>query len=171
MLNQNLVNNEQRVDRLKVSSAGTTAHPYLGSFPTVSCFPLPVAKTGTFSTDNASSTGGGGKIVVGIGTLFLTELNVGDFIYNAGKLRRVKSIVSDTMLNLEYAFPASLTTQVVSVPPRKHYKMITAKSVGTADALLQEQAFAQGEAIVEGGTPISYDVTTSGAAIEFTASF
>ncbi len=171
MLNQNMVNNEQRVDRVKVSSAGTTSHPYLGSFPTVGCFPAPVTKTGTFITDNASATGGGGTIVFGTGTLFLTELSVGDFLYNAGKVRRIKSIQSDTQLTLEYKFPASLSSgQAVAVPPKKHYKMITSQSVGTADATLQEQLFAQGKSLVTGGTPISYDVSTSNAAIEFSAS-
>jgi len=170
MLNQNLVNNEVRTDRLQVDSGGSTIHPYLGTFTTVGCFPLGVAKTGTFTTNNGQTQAKNGKMVLGTGTLFTTELEVGDFLYNAGKLRRIKYIYSDVLAELEFAFPASLTDQNVVVPPRKHYKMITVKSTGTADAIVDEQNFAQGETIVEGGTPISYDVSTTNAGIEITAS-
>lgn len=170
MLNQNVRNNEVRTDRLKVASSGSTVHPYLGTFATVGCFPAGVTMTGTFSTNNAQASAKNGKMVLGSGTLFTSELAPGDFLYNAGKLRRIKYIYSDTLMELEYAFPASLTSQNVVVPPRKHYKMVTVKSTGTADPLLQEQGFAQGETVLDGGTPFSYDVSTSNAAIEITAS-
>lgn len=170
MLNQNLVNNEQRVDRVKITTSGSTAHPYLGTFATVGCFPAGVAKTGTFTTDNSSATAKNGKIVLGTGTQFTTELNVGDFLYNAGKIRRIEAIMSDTKLELEYAFPTSLSGQNVVAAPGKHYKMITVKSTGTADAVLQEQGFQAAQTIVTGGTPLSYDVSGANAAIEITAS-
>lgn len=165
MLNQALVNTEREVDRVQIDSGGATTHPYLGSFPMMGCFPLPVRLTGTLAWD------ANGVKVLGTSTVFLTELAVGDYIYFNGQIRKIKYIFSDTMLQLEYAFEGSaVTAAILESPPTKHYKMITAKSTGTADALLNEQSFAIGQSIVAGGTPLSYNVTTSNAAIEFTAS-
>lgn len=170
MLNQNLVNNETRVDRVKIDSSGSTVHPTLGTFPTVGCFPLAETKSGTFTTDNATTMAKNGRMVLGSGTAFLTECFPGDFLYNAGHLRRIKYVYSDTLMELEFAFPASLTGQNVTVPPRKKYKAITIKSIGTAAATLQEQSFASGNSEITGGTPISYDVSASNAGIEIVAS-
>jgi hypothetical protein len=157
---------EKRVDRILVNSSGTQTHPYLGDFATKGCIPAGVTKTGTFTTNNADSVLPGIR-VIGTGTLFLSELAKGDHIYNAGCLRRVKRIISDTLLELEFKFPTSLTGQAVVVPPRGYYTMIAAKSTGTADAKLQEVNFAQAEVSITEGAPIAYDVTTANAAIEF----
>lgn len=163
MLNQNLVNNEYLVERIV---PGTT-HPYLGAIPAIGCIPLPETLTGTISTDNLGTTAG--KIVLGVGTIFFTEVLPGDFIYRAGALRKVKYVFSNTMLEIEQAFPASLSGAALTVPKKNLYKMITSKSSHASDAaVLQEAAFAAGESLVSGGTPLSYDTTTG--SIEFTCS-
>lgn len=163
MLNQNLTNNEYLVERIV---PGTT-HPYLGAIPAIGCIPLPITLTGTISTDNAGTSAG--KTVLGVGTLFETEVYPGDFIYRSGALRKVLSVTSNTMLQLEQKFPASLSAVALTVPKKNLYKMITARSThATEAAVLQEAAFATGAATVSGGTPLSYDVTTGD--IEFTCS-
>jgi len=162
---------EKRVDRFK---PGTT-HPIFGAIPAIGCIPVLVAantKTGTFTTNNAAINGyAAGTIVFGTGTLFLTEgLQQGDFLYNAGKVRRIKYVESETRLVLEYAFPANLTDQAVVVPYRNKYEMVIIKSTSSSTDVtaVQECPMAFGELIVTGGSPITYD-TTAGS-LEFTCS-
>lgn len=165
MLNQNFINNEYKVERIV---PGTT-HPYLGAIGSKGTIPLPETLTGTISTDNAGSTAG--KIVLGVGTLFLTELAVGDFIYNGdAAIRKIRYIYSDTMLELEEKFPASLSGAAIKVPKRNLYKQIVARSTGTVDAQLQEAAFEVGAQILTGGTPLAYDCSVANTGIEFTCS-
>lgn len=159
-----MVNTERAVDRVQIDSGGVTTHPYLGTFPIMGCFPLPRRLTGTIAADL------NGVKVRGTSTVFLTELTPGDFIYFNGQLRKIRFIFSDTMLELEYAFEQVFTAAILESPITKHYKIITTKSTGTAVAILNEQEMAVGESVVSGGTPLSYNVTTAGAGIEFTAS-
>ena len=165
MINQNLVNNEVKVERL---TTGTT-HPYLGAIPTKGTIPLPETLTGTIVTDNTGASDG--LIVLGTSTIFLTEVYPGDFIYdNDAAVRKVKAVISDTMLELEQAFPASLAGIALKVPKRMYYKAITARSSGTADAELQESKFVIGSSVVTGGTPMAYDASAANSEIEFTCS-
>ncbi len=159
MLNQTKFHLEERTYE---AITGQT-HPILGTLATVGVMPFPVTKTGTISTDNADSTGG--KLARGTGTLFTTELYQGDFIYNAGKVRKIKYIHSDTMLEFEFAFPASLSGVIVAVPPRNTFRMITARSIdisSTGNPKLQETDFPAGTTIVTGGSPVTWDVSTYG---------
>lgn len=165
MINQNLVNNEVKVERI---TTGTT-HPYLGAIPTKGTIPLAETLTGTITTDNAGASAG--LIVLGSGTIFLTEVYPGDFIYdNDNSIRKVVAVFSDTMLELEEKFPASVSAIALKVPKRSYYKAITARSSGTADAELQESPFEVGASVVTGGSPLAYDCTTANTQIEFTCS-
>lgn len=165
MINQNLTNNEVKVERI---TTGTT-HPYLGAIPTKGTIPLPDTLTGTITTDNAGASGG--LIVLGSGTLFLTEVYPGDFIYdNDAAVRKVVAVFSDTMLKLEEKFPASVSAIALKVPKRSYYKAITSRSSGTADAELQEASFVIQSATVTGGSPLAYDASAANAEIEFTCS-
>jgi len=159
MLNQTKIHLEERTYDI---ITGQT-HPILGVIPNTGVIPLPETKTGTISTDNTDSTAG--CIVRGTSTLFTTELFVGDFLYNSGRIRKIKYIHSDTMLELEYPFPASLSSVAVSVPPRNTYRMITARSIdisATGNPKLQESEFPAGAATVNGGSPLTYDVSVYG---------
>lgn len=165
MINQNLVNNEVKVERI---TTGTT-HPYLGAIPTKGTIPLAETLTGTITTDNAGDSEG--LIVLGSGTIFLTEVYPGDFIYDDdAAIRKVKAVFSDTMLELEEAFPASVAAIDLMVPKRSYYKAITARSSGTVDAELQESSFVAGSSTVTGGSPLAYDASTADSEIEFTCS-
>lgn len=166
-LNQGLINNEYLVERIKT---GVT-HPYLGSIPTTGCIPLPETLTGTITTNNAGGpTAGDGKIVIGSGTIFLTEVAPGDFIYNGTSVRKVRYVFSDTMLEIENAFPSSLTTQALKVPKRMLYKRIQVSCAGSANSIVQEAALKIGDIIVTGGTPLAYDAAAANSELEFTCS-
>jgi len=165
MINQNLVNNEVKVERIVT---GTT-HPYLGAIPAKGTIPLAETQTGTITTDNAGASAG--LIVLGSGTIFLTEVYPGDFIYdNDNSIRKVVAVFSDTMLELEEKFPASVSAIALKVPKRSYYKAITARSSGTVDAELQESPFEVGASVVTGGSPLVYDCSTANTQIEFTCS-
>jgi len=173
MVNQTLFHDEVEVYRLALIPGGFI-HPFLGTFPQKGTIPLPVTKAGTLSTDNTDSTGG--LVVTGVGTGFLqaTALtnNASDFQKNRflvdsnGLCRRIKEVNSDNMITLVNPFPASLApgtaVKLVVFKPG----MITARSVGTANAIMQEANFVIGESFVGGGSPLSYDVSAAGAQID-----
>lgn len=159
---------ETEVYRVVVGPGGST-HPILGTIPEKGSFPMKTVKTGTITTENAGATVG--LIVSGVGTLFNSELDQGDYLTNAdGVLRRIKFIFSDTLLELEAKFPASLAAAAVNWVPKAFYKYILAESTGTANAVLQEQAFAFGTRWLDEGAPVSYDVSTASSQISFTLS-
>lgn len=64
-------------------------------------FPVSTSLTGTISTVNGLN-----KEIVGVGTLFTTELQEGDWLYvaSAGEVRQIENIVSDTKLSVKQAF-------------------------------------------------------------------
>jgi hypothetical protein len=162
----NISNLVHKVERIV---PGTT-HPYLGSIPSKGTIPLAETLTGTIETD--SSVGDTeGLIVLGTGTIFLTELNIGDFLYDGdAAIRKILYIFSDTMLQIEEKFPADLSADPVLRPKNQFYKQIIAKSTGTVDAELQEAVFRVGEDVVLGGSPVAYDCSTANTLIEFTCS-
>lgn len=173
MINQTIFHDETEVIRVAIPTAGVV-HPFWGTFAAKSCIPLPVTKAGTISTDNTDSSGG--CVVRGVNTAFLqaeaitnnnSDYQIGRFLVNPdGVCRRIKDVNSDTMITLVNPFPSSLAS---SAPKLVTFKpaMITAKSVGTVDAILQEQDFVMGETLVGGGSPLSYDVSAAGAQINF----
>lgn len=174
MLNQKANNEEKFSFRVKVTSAGSTTHPVLGVIPNKGCFPIPVLGTGTISTTNTDATDPG-LIVTGVGTLFQTgnarlKPQPGDYIASdsAGStIRRIMEVRSDTVIKIEAKFVTALTGATFYIVKKSFYKMIYAKSTGTADAILQEQGFAQGNTFLNGGSPVQYDASASNAAIEF----
>lgn len=156
--------------RVVVGNNTPTTHPVLGTVPVRGSWPLPITKTGTITTDNSGGAPAlAGKLVKGVGTLFLSELNEGDFLSdNAGAIRRIKFIMSDTMLELDAKFSTSLSASAVYYVKKNYYSAIMAESTGTATAVLQEQDFDQYSKYVGGGAPISWDVSTSNSEIAFT---
>lgn len=173
MINQTLFHDETEIYRLAIPTAGVT-HPILGNFLNKGCVPAPVTKAGTISTDNTDSSGG--CVVLGVGTAFTqadaitnnnSDYQIGRFLVNAtGICRRIKAVNSDTIITLVNPFPTSLASSAPKLVINKP-AMITAKSVGSVDAILQEQDFVIGESLVGGGSPLSYDVSAAGAQIDF----
>lgn len=160
---QYALHTEQRVDRI---IPGTT-HPYLGAIPTIGTIPLSEQKTGTITTE--------GVECIGTNTLFkaggpvAAAVNVGDYIYYSGAIRRIKNIISDTYLELEYPFPANFANQTfVIVRKDKYSTIITRNSHASAAAIVQEASLAAGGTIITEGAPLSYNAT--GSTLEFTCS-
>jgi len=183
MLNQGALNAETETYRLYLAGAGPTIHPVLGSIPSQGSIPLPQQGTGTVATLNADPSLG--TLVTGTNTLFLNDpqtgsktkftgqVEPGDYIavnVNGQFLRRITQVISDTRLIIEAAFPSSLNGNFYIVK-KNRYKMIYAKSVGTGNAILQEQTFVAGETFLNGGAPVTYDVTGASAGISFQIDF
>ncbi len=65
-------------------------------------FPAATVMTGTISTTNTR--------VTGTGTLFRSEMNMGDYLVNSSNIaRKVLNIISDTDMILSSAFPVDLS--------------------------------------------------------------
>ncbi len=167
MVNQTIFHDETEVFRLAIPTAGVT-HPILGAFTSIGCVPAPVSKTGTCVTTNTDATLPG-CTVVGTGTQFQSDSDFqkGRFLVHPtlGVARRIKEIISDTVIILTAKFPSNYSGAPLLVTNKP--AMITAKSVGTVDAIMQEQDFVIGESFIGGGAPISYDVSATGAQIDF----
>jgi len=121
--------------------------PAKGTIP----FYIPIAGT---------ITSGPNRMILGSGTTFLTSnIKVGDFIYAVDVVRRVKAIISDTLLELEYDFPAAVTNQPLRVCKANAFRMVYAKSTGAAAVTkLQEAPLAVG-CEANFSAPVSYDAT------------
>lgn len=67
--------------------------------------PAAISGTGTLTTNVANT-----KVITGTGTLFLTELKIDDFIYDAAQnqVRKVTAISSNTTLFIDEAFTTPL---------------------------------------------------------------
>lgn len=163
---------EFQVHRVVVGNNTPTTHPTLGTIPVKGSWPLPVTKTGTITTDNSGGAPAlAGKLVVGSGTLFKSELNEGDYLSDAaGAIRRIKFIYSDIMLELDAKFPSSLSAAAVKLVKKNAYRSILVESTGTATATLNEQSFKQNSKMFDDGAPISYDVSTASSEIAVTLS-
>lgn len=170
---------EKQTFQLVIGNNTPTVHPVLGTFPAVGCIPLPIEPAAqTVTSDNAGTTAG--LILIGTGTNWLDgtivsdssdKVEQGDFIANAdGVLRRVLHVLSNTMLELEAKFPASLSATPLRIVRKNFYRSILAASTGTADAELNEQTFAVGGNMFDEGAPVSYDVSAADSEITFTLS-
>lgn len=130
------------------------------TFPAKGTIPLARTMTGTIESDGVN--------VLGTGTLFETELAVGDYLYDDdGAVRQIKHIESETKLTLRQAFPSDVSGIDVLYCQRQRFKMVTIESTGTVAAILQEAPFAVGRRIVTGGAPFTYDASDSNAQISF----
>jgi len=147
---------------------GADGVPAIGTFPAKGTIPVARTLTGTIS----SASSNGYYVVLGVGTSFLSEVQVDDFIYDGDvSLRKVISVISDTQLILEHSFPSDLSGVALKVCKPQIFKKVQAKSTGTVDAKLQETIFKVGDDTpISGGAPISYDASASNAQISFSVS-
>jgi len=179
MLNQGIYNAEAESYRLYLTGVGPTVHPVLGSFPSQGSLPIPQQGTGTVATVTLDPTNG--TLVTGTGTFFTNDpqagsktkftgqVEPGDYIAvnaNGQFVRKITQVKDDTHLVIEAPFPSSLNGNFYIIK-KNRYKMIYAKSTGTSNAILQEQTFVTGETFLNGGSPVTYDVTGSNSAISF----
>lgn len=175
MINQSI---EKISYRVAMVTAGIT-HPIFGVLANQGSIPKPSVGTGTISTDHTDSYGG--TLVTGNGVNFLNDpqvagigkihgtVEVGDFIasnVNGQYLRRITKVWNDGLhLEIEAKFPSDLSASNLYVVKKHPFRLITVRCTG-AGALLQEQAMALNEIFINGGSPIYYDCSASGAALD-----
>ncbi len=80
-------------------------------------FPRSVAKTGTISIT------AGDKTVIGVGTLALTEFNIGDYVYILAdsEIRKITSISSNTVFYIDRPFTNAVAAANLVVTPQSEY--------------------------------------------------
>lgn len=134
----------------------------IATFPVKGTIPIARIMTGTISSTGVS--------VRGTGTLFESQVKIGDYLYDAdASVRKIKSIETDTLLTLEAAFPADVVGITVRKCEPQTFKVIQAENTSTDTAAeLQEAPFAAGSRIISWGSPIAYDATAG--VIAFTVS-
>lgn len=127
-------------------------------FPTVGSIPQATPKNGTIISQ--------GKNVRGFGTLFMSQMKPGDYIYAKNVVRRIKDIISDTLLVINQAFPTDITSPAVTpmICEPQTYSMVYIKNThASTSAILQEALIAaQAGQSLSGGSPLSYDASSGG---------
>jgi hypothetical protein len=167
MFNQNQWHAEKQTFRAMTGGAYKLLGPYGTiiqgtNFPAKGTIPMSCPKAGTIIST--------GLYVRGTGTTFKTDVQEEDYIHANNVIRKVRHVISDTLLQLEQAFPSDISTaHGLWICRPQVYNSIYAKSTGDADATaLQEVPFAQNDTLVNGGAPISFDATAG--QIDFTLS-
>lgn len=136
---------------------------YGSNFPRVGVMPLSTPKAGTIISQ--------GAMVRGTGTSFLSDVKETYFIHAKNVVRRVRHVISDTLLELEGGFPTDITGagEGLRICRPQVYKSVYIKSTSTsADAILQEAPFRQSDTFFDGGAPFSFDATTGELSFEVT---
>lgn len=139
---------------------------YGSAFPRKGTIPLSTPAPGTIISQ--------GRMVRGTNTTFLTgnSLREGYYLHAKDVVRKIRHIISDTLLELEAGFPTDIASpgEGVRFCKPQSFNSVYAKSTGTADPTLQEAPFRQNDTTFEGGAPISYDASNSTAEISFEVS-
>jgi len=119
---------------------GTTA----GSFyPSAGV--IPKAATGTGSVAVANNT----KNVTGTGTIFLTEVSIGDWIYfpTTKQLRQIVDVVSNTALILDSAVTSAVVAGEALQLTIPRFKSVLVKNQGAGVAILNGETVVGGQEI------------------------
>lgn len=135
---------------------------YGSNFPRVGTIPLSTPKAGLIFSQGVN--------VRGTNTTFLNDVRVGDFIHAKNVVRRVRDVISDTLLILDGGFPTDIASpgEGLRVCQQQTYKSVYVKSTGSADPILQEAPFRQNDTSFDGGSPFSYDATNGELSFEVT---
>lgn len=154
-----------------IANVVPVSHNILGLIPNKGTFPLSTTKTGQISSTPGAAQTDAKRVVRGTGTLFRTEVFEGDYIYAGDVVRKVTDVVSDTMLYVEYPFPANVTAAALKTCKAGKYKIIRAVNTAPNDNAIYNEAKLEQDKLSErwndmGLAPVSYDV--SGAAAEIT---
>lgn len=110
--------------------------------------PLSTAGTGTITSVNNK------RKIVGVGTLFTTEVEIDEYIYiiAQAEFRKVVSIESDTELTLDIKFTTDLTGSAYKITPRPMYKEVSWEVTGAGNAAIDGVTFVQNDSGTIAGT-------------------
>ena len=167
MFNETVAHAEKAVFRAITGGAYKLPGPYGliiegTNFPSIGTIPVSSPKAGTIITQ--------GKMVRGTNTTFKTDVQEEDYIHANNVVRKVRHVISDTLLELEHSFPTDISTaHGLRVCRPQVYKSIYAKNTDADnEATLQEAPFAPNDTFFQGGAPISYNAGSG--RIDFTLS-
>lgn len=85
--------------------------------------PAEVTKTGTISHENATT------LVIGVGTLFMSELKVGQWIYANSVLRKITDLESNTRLQVNATFGGTLSGVALKTCESGAYRFVRIENV------------------------------------------
>lgn len=105
--------------------------------------PKATAGTGTITARNDH------RLITGNGTLFLTEVNVWDWIYMKAnnEFRQVVDIMSNTELIIDTKFDSNPNGSAYFITPRSRYRSVELMVTGSGDALIDGETLEQGEGL------------------------
>lgn len=103
--------------------------------------PKATAGTGTITSVNNK------QMIVGVGTLFTTEAQVGDYIYIKGQneFAKIVSIESDTELQLYRKFTVDLAGAAFHITPKSRYHEVSVLVTGAGSIEIDTVSFSQNE--------------------------
>lgn len=128
--------------------------PSGGQFPIKGTIPVAVTKTGLISSTDVNVRGDDDV------NFETSQIRANDYLYDGNVVRRIKAILSPTMLILWQAFPDDLEDVPLRYCERQFFRKIRIKNThSSADATLQEAPFASGDEFENTGAPIAYDAT------------
>lgn len=106
---------------------------------------IPQAAAGTGTITQAL----GNTMIVGVGTAFLTEADIDDWIYIKGQneFRKITVITSDTVLYVDQGFTLALAGIAFHITPASRYKEISFLVTGAAAATVDGVSYAQNESV------------------------
>lgn len=102
--------------------------------------PKATAGSGTISSAN-------NNLIIGVGTAFLTEATIGDYIYIKAQndFRKIEQIMSDTELIIETAFGVALAAGAYHITPASRYRMVSWLVKGAGTAIIDGENFVQND--------------------------
>jgi len=100
--------------------------------------------TGTQDSVPAAASGSGtissvnNAMILGVGTAFLTEAQIGDWVYikAQNEFRRINHIPSDTQLYIDAVFTVPLVGAIFHITPNSRFTEISWLISGGADAIV-----------------------------------
>jgi hypothetical protein len=131
-------------------------------------FPVSAAPT----SGTITIVAGQPKLVVGTTTVFLTDFNVGDYIWftSTDELRRIESISSDTELILQQPVAGAITAQAFKTIKAIGYKTISWANDITGVSNINGVAFPSGiSSSYEGKKVLLIDSTVGGGTVSVMA--
>lgn len=166
MINETMWHAEGNVFRAITGGAYRLPGPYgliiYGSvFPKIGTIPMSDPRPGTIISQ--------GAMVRGTDTFFTRDVLPEYFLHAKNVVRKVKAVISDTLLELEGGFPTNIASpgEGLRICRPQVFKEVYAKSTGGADATaLQEAPFEQNLESKTSGSPISFDATAGEISFE-----
>lgn len=136
--------------------------------------------TGTITVTGTFSGVATHKVITGTGTLFKSELQIGDWLYSTtlNEVRKIIRIHDDFKLGLDRAFSGTNTANAMKIARRSSARSVVVKDSGTTGTSLINNVlpikggYAQSFNNSESGiNAMTYDASAVGAQLDVTISY